>query len=349
MIRTLLPLLLVTQLFATSSEDLSFSYAEEQIPKKSVVSKKDSLYTLQILSVKTLKTANEKLKRLPKNLKKDTHLYQVGNYIAARYSQAQQADKLFPRIEEFKKYGFLDAYVLKSSSWHMQSQKIDEKGTAKVKKIVQTQEKEKDKPQQQKSESKTSLTIQNTTKISKFVKSSMLLKAAKAYKEGDESTAMLYYEMLLNSGYSTQKIRNNLVYLYGKRGAWDEAKKIIDKERYTSKLLYAYAYGEIETNQDSFLEHMSQDILIDKSGRLALLAGHYFEQRQDIERAASFFKMSYSKNPSDLYNIFAYARSLDIQENYTEALTQYTKILIRVNKNHKNYAQVERRVLELRR
>jgi len=343
MIKILSSTFLVSSLLLANST-VSFNVNDVKT-SPSKVSKQEALYTIQILSVKKLETAKSKLERLPMELKKDTHLYQVGKYIALRYSQSKSFKELSSYTDEFKKYGFLDSYVLKSSSWHMKTQKINLNGQNNSPIVEKKVQETINNP----IEKKSSIQIVNNTKISKFVKSNMLLKAAKAYKEGDESTAMLYYEMLLNSGYSTDKIRNNLCYLYGKRGAWDEARRIIEKEKYAGKLLYAYAYGEIETNQDNFLEHMSQDIMIDKSGRLALLAGHYFEEREDFVRAASFYKISYDKNPSDLYNIFAYARSLDIQEKYSEALKQYSKILVRVNKNHKNYAQVEQRVLELRR
>ena len=338
MIKILYPLFISSLLLANSTQSLSFG-AKAELPQTKKVSKKDALYTIQILSVRTLATAKKELERLPKELKKDTHLYQVGEYIAARYALSKTSEKLFSEVAQFKEYGFLDAYVLKSSSWHMSTQQIREE---------QSVNEPKEESSKAISENR-SLSIKNSTKISKFVKSSMLLKASKAYKEGDESTAMLYYEMLLDSGYTTDKIRNNLCYLYGKRGAWDEAQRVIEQEKYAGKLLYAYAYGEVETNQDDFLKHMSQDIMIDKSGRLALLAGHYFEQREDFQRAVSFYKMSYDKNPSDLYNIFAYARSLDMQSKYDEALKQYSKILTRVNKSYKNYAQVKQRVLELRR
>lgn len=337
MIKITLLLLLSSLLLALESQTLSLSKNIEPIEGDDA-GKLESLYTLQILSTKTIKHAKEQKELLPQNLKKETHLYRVGDYIALRYSQAQTAKELHNKIEEFKKCSFSDAYILKSTKWHMKTGRIF------------TTPVEPSQVEAKTKESRTSsIEIKNHTKISKFVKSNMLLKANKAYKSGDESSAMLYYEMLLNSGYSTQKIRNNLCYLYGKRGAWDEAKKIIDKEKYASKLIYAYAYGAVETNQDSFLERMSQEIMMDKSGRLALLAGHYFEQLQDQRRAASFYKMSYEKNPSDMYNVFAYARSLDMQEKYTEAIKHYEKLLLHVNKNYKNYAQVQQRVLELRR
>ena len=45
-----------------------------------------------------------------------------------------------------------------------------------------------------------------------------------------EATAMVYYEMLFNSGHATRRVKNNLCYLYGKRGAWFEAKELIEQQ-----------------------------------------------------------------------------------------------------------------------
>lgn len=333
MIKILNALLFFSLVLVANSEDVSFSSQTTHSIKDADSGKLDNVYTVQLLSTKTINQAKHKRELLPQSLKKDTHIYKVGEYIVLRYSQTSTAKELYSKIPEFKKYSFTDAYIVKSTKWHMRTGRL------------WNMTKKQDKTETQAS----SIEITNNTKISKYVKSNMLLKAQAAYKSGDESTAMLYYEMLLNSGYTTAHIRNNLCYLYGKRGAWDEAKKIIDKEKYVAKLLYAYAYGEIETNQDNFLERMSQEIMMDKSGRLALLTGHYFEQRQNMQRAALFYKMSYEKNPSDMYNVFAYARSLDIQKKYPAAIKQYKKLLTHVNKNHKNYAQVQQRVLELRR
>ncbi len=159
--------------------------------------------------------------------------------------------------------------------------------------------------------------------------------------------ALLYYEMLLNAGVATEKVKNNLCYLYGKRGAWFEAKKIIESEKYISKLLYAYAYGALETNQDNFMQSLGQYILLDKSGRLALLSAAYYEKRGDFPRALTYYRLAYQKNPSDLYNLFAYARALDISKHYKEALKYYKEALRHTNKNKELYSIIKKRAAQL--
>lgn len=166
-------------------------------------------------------------------------------------------------------------------------------------------------------------------KISKYLQSKMILKAQEAYKDGDEMSALLYYEMIHSSGKTNPKILNNLCYLYGKRGAWFEAQKIIDKQRYTAKLLYAYAYGAVQNNQENFIHNISPYIILDRRGRIALLAGSYFENRHDLKQALAYYKMAYEKNPSDVYNIFAYARALDLNKHYALAVQYYKKAFSR--------------------
>ena len=163
--------------------------------------------------------------------------------------------------------------------------------------------------------------------LTKYSKSNMILKANQAYKKGNETDAMIYYEMLLSSGYNNKKRKNNLCYLYGKRGAWFEAKEIIDKERYQGKLLYAYAYGAVENNQENYYQNLLPYIMIDRSGLLMLLTAYYFEKKNYFKKASSFYKMAYNKNPSNLYIMYAYARNIDSQKKYKHALLLYKKIL----------------------
>lgn len=330
-------LLLSFSLLLFASDALSYG---NQTDKKN----QDSIkYTVQIFTVKTQKTAKKIVKKVPKNLRKDLHLYKIGKYIALRYSSANSANELTSAVENFKKNGFNDAYIIKTSKWHMNKSIID----TQIKKEQTKQPQEAPKKTQPKAEKSPNEVIQIQHTLNKYTRSNMIKKADQAYQSGDESTAMLYYEMIANAGSATRNVKNNLCYLYGKRGAWPEAKKIIDKERYASKLIYAYAYGAIQTNQDNFASNFADYIMMDKSGRLALLAGYYFEQREDWDRAQGYYKMSYEKNPSDVYNIFAYARVLDIKGERKKALKFYRKVINSANRHNEYYAIVKRRISEL--
>lgn len=330
--------------FTTLSAMENLGFSSGDLCKKSsppAEYKKVPRYTLQVMSTKTVETAKKILKRLPPQLQKEIKLYKSGCYIASRFSKADKAQTLQKYIAEFKKYGFKDAYIVKTTKWHM------------INNLISSGVSEKEKPSKPQNtqsniqKKKPSLILKKKT-VSKYMKSEMVLKADKAYKNGDESMALVYYEMLMNSGSTTRQVMNNLCYLYGKRGAWFEAKKIIEREKYTSKLLYAYAYGALEANQDNFIQNLSEYILLDKSGRLALLAASYYEQREDFPRALSYYKIAYKKNPSDIYNIFAYARALDITKKYKEAVLYYKKALQHTNKNQAIYDTIRNRISQLK-
>lgn len=329
-------LLLSFTLVLFASENLSFGGSNSK--NETVKKQKDHIkYTIQIFTAKTEKTAKKIIKNVPKNLKEDIHLYKIGKYIAVRYGRSDDLNSLKSEIEKFKQLGFKDAYAVQTTVWHMENSILD----VTPQKIAQSDKKTTSHTTQK------SGVVEIQHSANKYTRSNMLQKADKAYKSGDESTAMLYYEMINNSGGATDNVRNNLCYLYGKRGAWAEAKRIIEKQKYASNLIYAYAYGAIQTNQDNFSKDFAEYIMMDRTGRLALLAGYYFEQREDMQRALAYYKMSYTKNPSDVYNMFAYARALDIKHEDTKALKFYKKILSRINKNNEYYDVVRARISQL--
>ncbi|GEM_PF-1265181 len=349
MIRLFLLLSFSLPLFA--SDTLAFGQEQEKEQKQE--SEKIPAYTIQLFSVSDTIAADNLLKEIPKEFQSQTHLYRVGKYIAGRYSQSLSSSDLNPYIEEFHNAGYKDAYIIKSTLWHMKNGLISDDANTQPKEenveenVVESTQTSAQTPQEsQNIQDSPKNTNTNTNTISSFEKSNILLKAQSAYQKGNESEAMIYYEMLLASGYTNQKIKNNLCYLYGKRGAWFEAKTIIDKERSYGKLLYAYAYGAVETRQENYYSDLSPYVMIDKSGSLMLLSGYYFEKNEDMQRAFSFYKMAYEKNPTDVYNIFSFARALDIQED-TKALLLYKNILSKVDNTHPLYAPTYKRIIEL--
>jgi tetratricopeptide (TPR) repeat protein len=313
--------LLLFFILALHSSDISF--------KAKKVKSKTTVYTVQLFSAKGIDTAKKMLSKVPASLQDDANLYKVGNYIAGRYSQDKSYDKIKEILPKLRDSGFTDAYVLKTTLTHMREEIISKNPPQKQKKKRVIREKV------------------TKEKISKYSKVDIIQKATLAYKKGNESEAMIYYEMLIASGYKTKKIINNLCYLYGKRGAWFQAKRIIDEESFRAKYLYAYAYGAVQTNQNNFYENLSPYIMLDKSGRLMLLSGYYFEKNGDGEKANSFYKMAYEQNPSDVYGIFSYARSEDMQNKKTKAKLLYKQILEKISTSHPLYKSVSKRVSQI--
>lgn len=307
-----------------SSESISFGNKEKSLQETRV-------YTIQLFSTKDLKYAENLFKKVPLELQKKAHLYEVDNWIKCRYAQTPFYSKIKPFVKKLKKAGFKDVFIVETTLLKMKNKLLQNPNS----KLAHSNSSRK-KPTKIKS-----------PKNSRFLNSNLLLKANRAYKNGDEFQAMLYYEMLIANGDDNQKVKNNLCYLYGKRGAWLQAKDIIDKQRYINRLLYAYAYGAVETNQEDFYNNLSQYIMIDKSGRLSLLSGYYFEKQDRMQRALGFYKMAYEKNPSDLYNLFAYARAEDIAQNYKKATLLYKNILKRVDSSNPLYSSAKERVTQL--
>jgi hypothetical protein len=309
---------------------------------------KKVVYAVQLFADKDVQSAKETLNIIPKSLKDGVTLHKIGNYIVGRYGQSEFYGDTRLSLQKAHEAGYAGSYIITSNTLDMKNNLVSGESKEEEKQIpqvpkAQTKEQDKQTPQTPKIEK---IEKNSNPKISKSEKSNTLLKAQSAYEKGDENEAMLYYEMLLASGEKSQKIKNNLCYLYGKRGVWLQAKEIVDSEQFNGELIYAYAYGAVLSNQENYYSDLSEYIMVDKSGRLMLLSGYYFEKREDMQRAASFYKMAYEKNPSDLYNIFAYARILDMQQN-REALTFYKKILSKIDASHPLYVTVNERIKEM--
>ena len=309
------------------------------------------VYTIQLFSAKKIATINNAMKKIPKELKDETYIYKVGNYFAIRYAQKGSYKEVQPYVEIFQNSGFRDAYVQKTTRQHILDNKIGKMVPMSQTQKSQGHDKKSLQKQTSKKDARSTNTPMTTTStrptVSKFVNSNMVLKADNAYKSGNESEAMMYYEMLLASGNTNQKVKNNLCYLYGKRGAWFEAKTVIDKEQYQGKLLYSYAYGAVENNQQDYYLNLSPYIMLDRTGMLMLLTGSYFEKREDLERATTFYKMAYKKNKSNPYVLYSYARSEDIQKNFKQAQELYKKVLKSVNSAHPLYNATQQRIIQL--
>lgn len=265
-------------------------------------------YSIQVFSTVTNKTLREHIKDVPKDLQKKLYTYHGKKYFALRYASVSSPRNLQKALKKFKNAGFKDAYILNTG--------------VKIKK-------------------------KKDTKISKFLLADMILKANDAYKKGDEMAAMLNYEIIYAAGQASPEVINNLCYLYGTRGAWFDAKRIIAKQKYSAKYIYAYANGSALSNQKNFIDTLSPYMMIDRSGKLLLLAGYYFEKNNHLNRALGYYKMAYEKNPSGFYNIFAYARALDMEHNYEKAIVLYQKALNKApNKNIHNI--ISERILQLK-
>jgi len=270
---------------------------------------KKRVYTVQLFTTNGSYPESEIINKIPLNLRDEIHLHRVKNQIVACYSQASKYNEIRPKLRKVREAGYKKAYIITTTRWYMSNK-----------------------------------TEQKSPQLSKYIISKMISKANKAYKNANESKAMMYYEMLLVAGVKSNKIKNNLCYLYGKNGAWGQAKDIIDKSKYAPGLIYAYANGAVRTSQKFFYTDLKDYIILDRSGHLALLAGYYFEQKGDEKKAGKFYKMAYEKNRNDIYNIYAYARYLDIIGQTKEAVKLYREVYNRTDEANQLHKALQSRL-----
>lgn len=318
--------------------------------------KSEQVYTVQIFSDESIERAKKILNRVPTELRNDTYLYKVDGYYKGRYSQNSAFSKIKPDLKKFHKIGFKGAFIVETTISRMAQELVEneDKNTTAVKEEVPSVKEVISAKELTSLPSEENLTYNNketpqknnlNSDIPEFDKSDMLLKAQNAYKKGNEGEAMIYYEKFLSSDFTNEKVKNNLCYLYGKQGGWEQAKKIIEKENYQKKFIYAYAYGAVQTDQENYYNDMSEYVEVDNSGRLSVLTGYYFEKRDEMQKADVFYKKAYEKNKTDVYNIFVYARAMDIKQS-KEALTLYKDALSKIDNQHVLYKVIQNRIIE---
>ena len=322
-------LLSATTIFA--SEFITYGGGNTHVQTKAQESYK-KVYSVRFLSVPKNTSYKRIFQSIPKDLRDETRIVPSGNYLTAMFTQRESRDAVLEDLAYIKEIGYKDAYI-RSSQKAFKKTKTTKR---RVKKTKQKQIKEIiEEP------------IAEKKSISKFTKSRIIYKANDAYKKGDYMQAIIFYEMLVASGNTTRKVRSNLCYLYGRVGAFLQAEEIINSAKYPAKLIYSYAYGAATSGQENFYSDLSKYIPFDKSGKLMLLSGYYFEMKHDQERSLTFYKMAYEQNPVDSYNLYAYARAEDIVHNLESALNLYKKIIATTDKSTQIYKEAEKRVYQI--
>lgn len=293
---------LFSLLFLTFLNADELSYGASKInPSTSI-----PIQSLQIHSSKTLDGALYSLKSVPAYHRKHVTIHQIGDYYATRYQ-----NKSYPKIpswilRDFKKAGFTSSYTLYS----------DESSNAKQPLTPSRSEHKLTSP---------ILTVPQQS-LSQHEQTRLMIDAQNAYDKQDYSQATIYYEMMIASGIKDRQILLNLCYLYGREGSFPMMEKLIEGKRGLNDYLYAYGVGALEARRSDLYNVLSSHLAYDKSGRLAMLCGYFFEQEKNTQRAAAFYKMAYESAPNNPHILYAYARSVDISGQKDKALTLYTQL-----------------------
>ena len=313
-------LLLATSILSADS----LVYGEKNTAVKTQRHKSyQKVYSVRFLSASKKISHKKILQSIPKDLRDGTRIVPSGNYLTAMYKERNTHEAVLKDLEYIKEIGYKDAYIRASKKAF--KQRIKKQHTSTVSKKQVKKEKS----------------------LSKFTSSRIISKANSAYKKGDYMQAIIFYEMLVSSGSTSRKVKNNLCYLYGRVGAFLQAEAIIDKDKYPAKLIYAYAYGSATTGQENFYSNLSKYIPYDKSGKLMLLSGYYFEMKHKMDRSLAFYKMAYETNPTDSYTLYAYARAEDIQHHQENALSLYKKIVSTTDASTQIYKEAQKRIYQI--
>lgn len=270
------------------------------------------LQSLLLNSSKTMKGARDSLKRVPRYYRTHVGIYQSGDYYITRY-QNPAYPKILPWItRDFKKAGFSDAFVttvtndLPPATVKKTSLPSILTKTAPLPKIA-----------------KATIT---PSPLTQHDQTRLILDASRAFEQRDFTQATIYYEMMAAAGMQDRQILLNLAYLYGREGSFGLLEKKIEGKRGTNDYLYAYGVGALEAGRSDLYSSLSPYLVYDKSGRLSMLCGYFFEQEHNLERSNAFYKMAYDANPSNPHILYAYARSVDLTGNKEQALYFYTQL-----------------------
>lgn len=264
-----------------------------------------SYQSLQLSATKTMEAALAVLQKVPAYYRHHVGIYQNEERYIIRY-QNEKFPRILPWISrDFKKAGFKDAFIVPSTT------------------AAPIQRASADAPAMPLKKEEPSIPV---PALSRHDQTRLILDAQRAYEQRDFTQATVYYEMMDAAGLKDRQILLNLAYLYGREGSFALLEKKIEGKRGIDDYLYAYSIGALEAGRSDLYTSLSPHLVYDKSGRLAMVCGYFFEQEKNPERAHTFYKMAYDAAPSNPHILYAYARSADIRGEREQALYLYTQL-----------------------
>lgn len=282
-------------------------------------------HAIQLLSTKSLDYALKNITKVPKQYRSGIAVYQIGEYYATRYIDVFSPSSLPALINDFKKAGFLSPLTFEYNP-----SRIPLNTSTKLSPVA-------------------AVTLPKTEPtLSQHDKTHLIVNAQKAYVARDYSQATIYYEMMIASGIKDHQVLLNLAYLYGRDGALIQLEKLIEGKRGINDYYYAYGVGSLEAKRLDLYDSLAPQLIYDKSGKLAMLCGYFYENQNHPSKASAFYKMAYNANPNDPHILYAYARNVDIKGDKDQAIYLYTQ-LTQIGANFESLQSVSRsRIQEIR-
>ncbi|BDY12771.1 tetratricopeptide repeat protein [Hydrogenimonas cancrithermarum] len=268
------------------------------------LSKTQKFYTIQLFSVKKESKAEELVRKLPEPFVEDTRIIKLGGYYVGEYGRAATPKSFEKILSMIRKNYFHDAFV---KSKPMRKMKESE--------AVPVEEK-------RPGDGKVPFSLDRGKKMV------LAAEADRAFEEGDIPQAVRIYELLVNGAEpENRRALSNLLYLYGLQGNWVSARELMKKRHGLDALVYAYALGAMHGFRRNEIEHITPFARLDRSGRLMLLLGAFYEREGEMQKAFRWYSAGYAANPGDPYVAYAYARILDMQNRKKEAAKIYARIV----------------------
>jgi tetratricopeptide (TPR) repeat protein len=313
--KTLALSLLLTTL--ASAQELSFGDTS--------VDQKEG-YILQLLSTKSHDGAQGTLKKVPQKYQSGIAIEQNNGFYGVRYLTVVDKQQLPQIISDFKAAGFKSPLALRANT--LKTTALPPKnlntGTSKSPSLAPPKETPKNTiaPSQPSKLSVKTL----PSNLSDHDRTRLIVDAQNAFAAHDYTQATIYYEMMVASDIKDKQILINLCYLYGREGSIAQMEQLIEGKRGVNDYYYAYGVGALESGNRDLYAALSPQLVYDKSGRLAMLCGYFYERQNNPSKSASFYKMAHTTNPNDPYILYAYARSVDIAGDTNKAIYLYTQL-----------------------
>lgn len=301
-----------------TADELSFQ-SSDPVPSKRT-------HSIQLSSTKSLDYALKNITKVPEKYRSGIAVYQIGEYYATRYIDVYSPSSLPALINDFKKAGFSSPLTFEYNPSRVP---------------LNTPAKTLSKPLM--------APPKNEPSLSQHDRTHLLLNAQKAYAGRDYSQATIYYEMMVASGMTDRQVLLNLAYLYGRDGALAQFEKLIEGKRGINDYYYAYGVGSLEAKRLDLYDALAPQLVYDKSGKLAMLCGYFYENQNHPSKASTFYKMAYNANPNDPYILYAYARSIDTIGDKNQALYLYTQLSQIASSIEPLYNASQSRIQEIRR
>ena len=286
-------------------------------------------YIIQLLSTKSYDGAQATLKKVPQKYQSGMNIEQNNGFYGVRYITATDKQQLPKIISDFKAAGFQSPLPLRANT--LKTTTLPPKNVSTktpTSSILAPPTSPKETPKHATTPTQPSkLSVESLSpKLSEHDQTRLILDATNAQQQHDYTQATIYYEMMVAAGMKDRQILINLAYLYGREGSFSLLEKKIEGKRGINDYLYAYGVGALEAGRSDLYNALSPYLIYDKSGKLSMLCGYFFEQENDPKRAAAFYKIGYDHAPSDPHILYAYARSVDIAGDKEKALYLYTQL-----------------------